>query len=257
MSDGQGGEARGEAAEPGLRRWLEHVGIVLAVVPALVAAIRLNLVGRGDPALTATLVRSLDLGDLLLATYAHLVPTVLFVLALIAFLYLLHAKAGGYQRLNLLVATLVALVSTIALMTPVDAALAVVACVAVAIASWYLARAGRPVDVRAFATFAVTAVLVAAIIRLFSTPMWIPAEVVEIAGEDTVVGYVVEAGGEWTTVLAYRGWSVRHVPTEKVTGRTACNTRDKLFLDSDYGSRPALHILLGREAPGTRICPSR
>jgi len=72
--------------------------------------------------------------------------------------------------------------------------------------------------------------------------MWLPAERIHRRGGATTIGYVLDSGIVWTTVLVDSNRTIRRVPTDSIQRRVVCQLKDS---DID-GEESLLDLLLNR-----------
>jgi hypothetical protein len=72
--------------------------------------------------------------------------------------------------------------------------------------------------------------------------MWLPAERIHRRGGAPTVGYVLDSGIVWTTVLVESNRTIRRFPTDSVERRVVCQLKDS---DID-GEESLLDLLLNR-----------
>ena len=73
--------------------------------------------------------------------------------------------------------------------------------------------------------------------------MWLPAERIHRRGGATTVGYVLDSGIVWTTVLVDSNRTIRRYPTDSVQRRVVCQLKDS---DID-GEESLLDLVLNRD----------
>jgi hypothetical protein len=74
--------------------------------------------------------------------------------------------------------------------------------------------------------------MVLVLLYLLSTQMWLPRESVRLAGRTTEIAYVLDAGGNWTSLLTDKERRIVRVPSDDVESRTICRTRKNTELSS-------------------------
>jgi hypothetical protein len=75
--------------------------------------------------------------------------------------------------------------------------------------------------------------MVMLMVALSSAP-WLPAEVIDIGDEEPLVGYVLGADSEWTSVLVDQDRSIRRVETGAIQERHLCQTGDPSVLSWSF-----------------------
>jgi len=83
---------------------------------------------------------------------------------------------------------------------------------------------------------------------VFLDALWVPHEAVRTTHGGTIVGYVLDSGGDWTSVLLSERRVVVHERTERITAREICTLQahqHSVFSDE----APSVWTLLGRAVP--------
>lgn len=243
-------------------RWVD-VGVILAVTPILLAAIRVLLFSGGDPALFRVLVQTLNVPTVLLGTaiailpVAALYPLVWFATEPSALLHFARAPWFGFAFL-----AYVGVVLAYVTLGPWPAAgwMALLAATAF-IAFWLLRRfrhglrvyrrgltlgsafrAPTPMTVRPpteawkSSAWVLVGTLALGLVGLQS--MWLPMEKIALTTGDEMTGFVLEEKTEWTTVLTDQR-AVYRIATDTVDARTVC----------DQGEFASLVMNWARSAP--------
>ncbi|TQJ30132.1 hypothetical protein [Microbacterium sp. SLBN-146] len=250
-------------------RWLD-VGVLVAVLPVAMAALRIVLYSGGDPVLMRVLIETLDVPTLLLGTLLPLLP-LLFWLALQPLItdapltrQLLRRTAPNRNWWLVLIIALPLLYvlvgpwpDTIETILWFGGALALGALTVWGVGVFRWRRAGHPwrTALRVRVTIAsqplgsVTHLLlvsVVLIVVIFAMPrgFWLPLESITADGAD-LTGYVLQSEDGWTTVMT-EGRAIERFPAASVTSRTVCD-------QGEYES--LITVLVGGTAPLSSPCP--
>jgi hypothetical protein len=200
---------------------------LLALTPVLVAAGRIVLFSRGDPALLSALGRSLDVPGVLLGGVVPFLGTAVS-LALYVIITNRHVSPQAVRWLRDLpsvpLTLLMVLVSVAVLTTPVKDSLALVALPVFGLAyrwieGWVARRRGHYV---AADVAAIVAVLVLLVFQ--SSGPWMVAEVVTLSDDSQTTAYVVGTEEGWTTLVGVDDRHVSRVPADDIDERQVCGS---------------------------------
>lgn len=221
-----------------------NLGLLIGVLPLLLAALRVLLWARGDQAVLATLVQTLNVQAIILGSLA---PVVALGTAFAAFA--LMADPATWNPIRRWVKRLDSWVPIVAI--PLSLAILVITKIAVLVSIATLlgiAVAARAIDRRrgrrrgrapAKWTENGWALAVGYVLWWLATaPMWLPAEVVTLSSGTSTTAYVLSSGEGWTTLLT-DDRSVLRVRSDQVTGRAVCN---------ESGGRSLLQVVTTTEA---------
>ncbi|MFI6102150.1 zinc ribbon domain-containing protein [Lentzea sp. NPDC051213] len=267
-----------------LNRWIRsHPTIVVSLATFLYVAFQVHKAGDFEGVTTLEIVHSSSLTSILVGVLMVQLPLELLILTGVTCWWLLATGAmvhrGHVARRSkpLLLAdprTLPQIVLTVLLLllfftSPwLNFALALAVAVTVAV----IARRRRPFTTRfmKWSRRVVVGLVIVLVLWLLERPTtWVPLERITIAGNTTLVGYVIAADAQWTTVLSPR-WTgrlapgqntLRRVPTKEVQTRATCRlslAEDKIFGRVVRLRAPQL-IAAARDgalpAPLTPLCP--
>lgn len=238
-----------------LNRWVRsHPTIVVSLATFLYVAFQVHKAGDFEGVTTLEIIHSSSLTSILVGVLLVQLPLELLILTGVACWWLLATGAmvhRGYAakrpRPALLAdpRTLPQIVLTVLLLllfftSPwLNFALALTIAVIVAV----IARRHRPFAARftRWVSRVVVGLVILLVLWLLERPTtWVPLERVTITGNTTLVGYVIAADGQWTTILSPR-WTarlapgqntLRRVPTKEVLTRATCRlslAEDKIF----------------------------
>jgi len=227
-----------------------HAAVLIPLVPIVIVVLRIARVSNFDATTARGVLESAGFVQVIAGTLLPLVPTALFVGALALSVYAFR-EGTPLARMSRVLAPPVAIFCLV--LFPWGILVLLFAAVLVVIAiEWRLARRrSRGV----FASFnsnwflGAGALLVLAQIFIYGT-MWLPAERVERRQGATTVGYVVESGFVWTSVLVEETRSIRRFRTESVQSRTVCQVEES---DID-GEESLLDLVTGRRRPKYPEC---
>lgn len=236
-------------AHPSTEWWSRNALALIALSPVVVAALRVIFFSRGDPALLATLGRSLDVPGVLLAGVVPLLGlAVSYTLFIVIANRHLTPPAGAWLRdLPPLPTTLLMVgVGVATLTTPATDALFLLLLPLVGVGYRVLAnradrRRGRyiPADVPG-----VIAAFVLVVLQ--SAGPWVPEEAVTFTDGSTTTAYVLPGGDGWTTLVDVDDREVTRVRDERIDAREVCGSPR---------SRTLLHVIYGTSAQPE--CPDR
>ncbi|MGX5770486.1 hypothetical protein ACWKWN_07005 [Microbacterium trichothecenolyticum] len=226
-------------------RWLD-IGVLLAVIPILLAAARVLLFSGGDPALFRVLVQTLNVPTVLLGTAITILPIVallpLFMFASEPSALRHFAKAPWFSFA--FGAYFVVVIAAVILGPWPSMGWTVLFGVALFLAFWLARRlrnavrayrrgltarsalmAGLPMVVRPptdawkSSTWGPVVVVLLALAGLQS--MWLPSERLLLSDGTELTAFVLEEKTEWTTVLTEERVVLR-IETSQVDTRTVC-----------------------------------
>jgi hypothetical protein len=224
------------------RFFQRHATVFISLVPIVIVILRIARVSNFETTTARGVLESLSLVQIVAGTLLPLVPTALFISALALSVYAIRERTP-LARASRLVAPLVALICVALFPWGILALLVAVTLVVVAI-EWRLARHR---STRFLASFnlnwflAVGVLLIVGQLFVYGT-MWLPAERIHRRGGATTVGYVLDSGIVWTTVLVDANRTIRRLPTESVERRVVCQLKNS---DID-GEESLLDLLLNR-----------
>ena len=219
-----------------------HATMFISLVPIVIVVLRIARVSNFDTTTARGVLESLGLVQIVAGTLLPLVPTALFVSALALSVYAFRERTP-LARASRLVAPLAALFCVALFPWGILALLVAVTLVVVAI-EWGVARHRSR---RFLASFdlswllGVGVLLIVGQLFVYGT-MWLPAERIHRGGGATTVGYVLDPGIVWTTVLVDSNRTVRRFPTDSVQRRVVCQLNDS---DID-GEESLLDLLRNR-----------
>jgi hypothetical protein len=212
--------------------------------------LRIARVSNFDATTARGVLESAGLVQVIAGTLLPLVPTALFVGAVALSVYAFRERTA-VARMSRVLAPLVAVLCLV--LFPWGILVLLVAGVLVVLAiEWWLARRRHR---RMFASFdsnwflGAAALLVAAQIFIYGT-MWLPAERIETRQGTTTVGYVLDAGFVWTSVLVEETRTIRQFRTESLQSRTVCQVEGA---DID-GQESLVDLVTGRRKPKYPEC---
>lgn len=251
-------------------RWLD-VGVLVAVLPVAMAALRIVLFSGGDPVLMRVLVETLDVPTLLLGTLLPLLP-ILFWLALQPLIMdapltrqLIQRNAPNRNWWLVLVIALPVLYlllgpwpNTLETILWLCGAFALGALTVWALGVWLWRRAGHPwgkslrsarVTLASNPVGSVAHVLLVPallVVFIFAMPkaFWLPLESITADGSG-LTGYVLQSEDGWTTVMT-EDRAIERYPAAAVTSRTVCD-------QGEYES--LITIISGGTAAHSSPCP--
>lgn len=219
-----------------------HAAVFISLVPIVIVVLRIARVSNFETTTARGVLESLGLVQIVAGTLLPLVPTALFVGALALSVYAFRERTP-IARASRLVGPLVALFCVALFPWGILALLVAVSLIAVAIA-WGIARHRSR---RFLASFnlnwflGVGVLLIVGQLFVYGT-MWLPAERIHRRGGATTVGYVLDPGIVWTTVLVDSNRTIRRFPTDSVQRRVVCQLEEA---DLD-GEESLLDLLLNR-----------
>ncbi|HET6774772.1 MAG TPA: hypothetical protein VFH36_15760 [Acidimicrobiales bacterium] len=219
-----------------------YATVFVSLVPIVIVVLRVARVSNFETTTARGVLESLSLVQIVAGTLLPLVPTVLFVSALALSVYAFRERTP-LARASRVVAPLVALFCIALFPWGILALLVAVTLVVVAI-EWGIARHR---STRFLASFnlnwflAVGVLLIVGQLFVYGT-MWLPADRIHRRGGATTVGYVLDSGIVWTTVLVDSNRTIRRVPTDSIQRRVVCQLKDS---DID-GEESLLDLMLNR-----------
>jgi hypothetical protein len=227
-----------------------HAAVLIPVVPIVIVVLRIARVSNFDATTARGVLESAGLVQVIAGTLLPLVPTALFVGAVALSVYAFRERTA-LARMSRVLAPPVAIFCLVLFPWGILVLLAAGFLIVLAI-EWLLARRRSR---RVFTSFDANwflgagALLVAAQILIYGT-MWVPAERIETRQGTTTVGYVVESGFVWTSVLVDETRSIRRFRTESVRSRTVCQVEES---DID-GEESLVDLVTGRRRPKYPDC---
>lgn len=227
-------------------RWID-VGVLLAVIPVLLAAARVLLFSGGDPALFRVLVQTLNVPTVLLGTAISILPVVA-LLPIFMFASepsaLRHFARASWFSYAFFAYAVVALAAIALGPWPWMGWLTLIV-FAASVGFWLMRRlrhgvkayrrgltlksalrAPHPMIVRppteAWKSSAWVPVSVVVLTLVSLQSMWLPLERIDLASGTRLTGFVLEDQAEWTTFLTDER-SVLRIATDQVEARTVCD----------------------------------
>lgn len=218
-----------------------HATVFISLVPIIIVVLRIARVSNFETTTARGVLESLGLVQIVAGTLLPLVPTALFLGALALSVYAFRERTP-LARASRLAGPLIALFCVVLFPWGVLALLVAVTLVVVAIQSGIARHRSR----RFLASFdlswfvGVGVLLIVGQLFVYGT-MWLPAERIHRRGGTTTVGYVLDPGIVWTTVLVDSDRNIRRIPTDSVQRRVVCQ------LESDIdGEESLLDLLVDR-----------
>jgi uncharacterized membrane protein len=261
MVAGRRGKAVGSAGErsetqPGWSRVLsEHRGSLIPAVLAVGTMFRLAGVSRGSSVSALAILRYSGTASVLVATATLVIFLAVAVSGLAAQL-VLDSRGRRVRWWVLLLPVLInlSLATTFVLMMTVVSTV-------VALLHGYAPpelreKVRRPIvpffdtTVQVATLICVVLIVMAGTILVLSDAMWLPAENVEIADQDGLVGYVLARDGDQTVVLREDDRRVVYVNTDQILARTLCQAGPDNALQV-----PLLSLVGLTERPRYPRCP--
>jgi hypothetical protein len=219
-----------------------HATVFISLVPIVIVILRIARVSNFESTTARGVLESLSLVQIVAGRLLPLVPTALFISALALSVFAFRERTP-LARASRVVAPLVALLCVVLFPWGILALLVAVTLVVVAI-EWALARHRSTRFLASFSLnwfVAVGVLLIVGQLFVYGT-MWLPAERIHRRGGATTVGYVLDSGIVWTTVLVDSNRTIRRFPTDSVQRRVVCQLKDS---DID-GEESLLDLLLNR-----------
>lgn len=204
-----------------------HATVFISLVPIVIVVLRIARVSNFETTTARGVLESLGLVQIVAGTLLPLVPTALFVSALALSVYAFRERTP-LARASRFVAPLVALFC-VALLPWGILALLVAATLVVLAIEWGIARHRSR---RFLASFNLNWLLGAGVLLIVGQlfvygTMWLPAERIHRRGDDApTVGYVLDPGFVWTTVLVESNRTIRRFPTDSLERRVVCQLED-------------------------------
>jgi hypothetical protein len=223
------------------RFFQRHAGVFITLVPIVIVVLRIARVSNFETTTARGILESLGLVQVVAGTLLPLVPTALFASALTLSVYAFRERTP-LARASRVVAPLVALICVVLLPWGIVVLLVAATVVVVAI-EWRIARHRSR---RLFTSFnlnwflGVAVLLIVGQLFVYGT-MWLPAERIHRRDGPPTVGYVLDAGFVWTTVLVESDRTIRRFRTDALERRVVC----QLNRDID-GGESLLDLALGR-----------
>jgi hypothetical protein len=219
-----------------------HATVFISLVPIVIVVLRIARVSNFETTTARGILESIGLVQIVAGTLLPLVPTALFLSALALSVYAFREQAP-LARASRFLAPLVALICVALFPWGILALLLGATLVIVAI-EWAIARHGSR---QFFASFnpnwflGAGVLLVVGQLFVYGT-MWLPAERIHRRGDAPTVGYVLDSGFVWTTVLVESNRTIERFPTDTVERRVVCQLKNS---DID-GEESLLDLVLGR-----------
>jgi len=186
--------------------------IAITVATAFLVLIRLLRVARFDIVTANALVHSAGITSVALGTIVSAFPTVLGLLLYVS-LGFLDLRALGTQIAIVVLGLVFLLLSPwplVVLSIPFF----------VLVGSLNYARRNSPEG--RIGGIALVYVLVLLILLFLRPNMWLPAERLQLAGADPLIGYVVSEDTTWTTVLRDVDRRIQYIEGSEITARRVC-----------------------------------
>ena len=238
-----------------LNRWIRsHPTIVVSLATFLYVAFQVHKSGDFEVVTTVEIIHSGSLTSILIGVLMVQLPIELLILTGIACWWLLATGAmvnRTYATVRIRPALVndprtlpqIVLAVLLLLLFFTSPWLNFVLAFSVAVTAAAIARRRRPVTARlmTWARRVLVGLVVVLVLVLLERPTtWVPLERITVAENTTLVGYVIAADGQWTTILS-PSWighlkpgqnSLRRVPTKEVLTRATCRlslAEDKIF----------------------------
>lgn len=227
-----------------------HAAVLIPVVPIVIVVLRIARVSNFDATTARGVLESAGLVQVIAGTLLPLVPTALFVGAVALSVYAFRERTA-LARVSRFIAPLVAIVCLVLLPWGI-LALLVAGILAVLAVEWRFARRRSRRMLASFDSnwfLGAAVLLVAAQILVYGT-MWLPAERIERRQGATTVGYVLDAGFVWTSVLVEDTRAIRRFRTDSLRSRTVCQVKEA---DID-GEESLIDVITGRRKPQYPDC---
>ena len=205
----------------------EHLGLLVAGSPLVLVALRLMQLSKGDPAVAAALLQTVNVSTVILATLTALLPVVLFLTGLMMLAglgsfrkWLTHPSAtvktvfGAWFMLFTFVAATSSQLMALALVGGMTG---------LGVLNWWIRwkRKRRGVTTSELApTEPIILALIILMIMLSQSP-WLPQERIALETGTTRVGYVLNPGQEPTTVL-WREGGLAYLKSTEIKERQPC-----------------------------------
>lgn len=238
-----------------LNRWIRtHPTIVVSLATFLYVAFQVHKSGDFEAVTTVEIIHSSSLTSILVGVLLVQLPIELLILTGVACWWLLatgamvnRRQASARRRQPVLgdprTLPQTVLVVLLLLLFFTSPWLNFTLALALAVPVMVIARREKPYTVRLMTWWRrvlIFLVVVLTLVLLQRPTTWVPQEKVTIAGNNTLVGYVIAADGQWTTILTPSFTnrlkpnqnSLRRVPTKDVLGRETCSfslAEDKIF----------------------------
>jgi hypothetical protein len=224
------------------RFFQRHATVFISLVPIVIVVLRIARVSNFETTTARGVLESLSLVQIVAGTLLPLVPTALFISALALSVYAFRERTP-LARASRLVAPLVALIC-VALFPWGILALLVAATLVIVAIEWGIARHRSR---RFLASFNLNWLLGAGVLLIVGQlfvygTMWLPAERIHRRGGAPTVGYVLDPGFVWTTVLVESNRTIQRFRTDSVQRRVVCQLKDS---DID-GEESLLDLVLDR-----------
>lgn len=224
------------------RFFQRHATVIISLVPIVIVVLRIARVSNFETTTARGVLESLGLVQIVAGTLLPLVPTALFVSALALSVHAFRERAP-LARASRFVAPLVALIC-VALFPWGILALLVAATLVIVAIEWGIARHRSR---RFLSSFNLNWFLGAGVLLIVGQlfvygTMWLPAERIHHRSGAPTVGYVLDSGFVWTTVLVESNRTIRRFPTDSVQRRVVCQLEDS---DID-GEESLLDLVLDR-----------
>ena len=236
-------------------KWSD-ITLLIAVLPIVVAALRIWLFSGGDTAVFLTLLRTLDITAVLVGTGALMIPTLLMILLVIVvtdwkareYLGEKMAQSSWYIWAVLIVG--IVLLYTASWWAYVGMGIVAIFLLLVFLITRYwpwgssnvldrvMSRKGSTTRPDSLTTLVSTL----AVFLMAPTSMWLPLERIGIQDRDPTSGYVLETDSEWTTILTGKGTKVEVIRSGQVESREICDSNFKgsiatsIFRKGEQGS---------------------
>lgn len=216
-------------------RKLIDVALVIALAPVVAAGIRVWMYSGGDVSVFLVLLRTLDIPAALIASAVLLVPTLILLTAVILFTDW-RARDWFSRTLerNTWIAPIFPILFFIVIYTgnivfAIGAAFIVVDIIVYFIIKRFWSWGHKHINQLLIAprgdpngpASVLTIIAVLTIFLVVPGNMWLPEERVEQTDSPPVVGYVLESGEVWTTLLT-SDRQIEVVPTADVEERAVC-----------------------------------
>jgi len=206
----------------------KNVGLLLGVLPLLLAALRVLLWARGDQALLTTLVQTLNVQAVLLGSLA---PVVALGIASAAFALIADPATWGPLKRwavrldSWVVIVAIPLILAMLAITKTSVLVGVALLLGAGLTARAVGRRWGRTRGKAPGKWTENGWALAVLYLLgwlATAPMWLPAEVVTLRDDTSTTAYVLSNGDGWATLLT-SDRSVLRIPSDQVASRVVCN----------------------------------
>ncbi|MBY4400732.1 hypothetical protein HQO26_05325 [Rhodococcus fascians] len=216
------------------RSWsIENPVVLASALSIFIAGLRIIQVSRADPEVLRTLIQTLDVTTIVLATMLPLMPTLALIAMMEAFDW--HRQKPKELRPKLPPwFTMIPIVLLGVLVYVPWLLLLSYTATYLGFEIWRRRKKSKGLDSNYRITFVGTAVALIAFTLFNGGTMWLPHENVKIDGQPEQSAYVLSSDVRWTTLLMDKG-TVRIAPTATVTNRQPCHAKF-VILESTFSN---------------------